>query len=83
MRLAALMPLQPLRKTDISSIFERRKMAAGRLTETWGIMWRGAKAWALIIQVKEQHKIAPFVANIIPFHNSEWLRGIWTSTSAL
>lgn len=46
-------------------------------------MWRGAKAWARIIQVKEQHEIAPFVANIIPFHNSEWLRGIWTSTSAL
>lgn len=56
-------------------------MAAGAI-ETWVIMWRGTKAWALIIQVKEQHKIAPFVANIIPFHNKEWLRGIWTYTSA-
>lgn len=46
-------------------------------------MWRGTKARALIIQVKEQHKIAHFVANIIPFHNKDWLRGVRTSTSVL
>ena len=60
-----------------------RKWQPERVTETWVIMWRGAKAWALIIQVKEQCKIAPFVANIVPFHESKWLTGIWTATSLL
>lgn len=37
-----------------------RKWQPGRLTEAWVMMWREAKAWALIIQVKEQQQIRTF-----------------------
>lgn len=78
-----LTPFQPRRNTHISLYLNDRIWQPGGLTETWVIMWRGAKAWALLIQVEEQHRIAPLLASVIPFQNSERLRGFWTSTRAL